>query len=58
MKSMIQKIIDKVKENKLENEFINNYFHKNIPLLIDSYPLHYDTIGCSDHCPVVLIIQL
>ncbi len=24
----------------------------------DSYILHGDTVGCSDHCPVVLVLKL
>ena len=28
------------------------------PGVYDSYILHEDTVGCSDHCPVVLVLQL
>lgn len=24
----------------------------------DSYILHKDTVGCSDHCPVVLVVKI
>lgn len=26
-------------------------------LVRDSYILHEDTVGCSDHCPIVLVLQ-
>lgn len=29
-----------------------------IPMLYDSYILHEDTVGVSDHCPVVLVIEM
>jgi exonuclease III len=28
------------------------------PGVLDSYLLHEDTIGISDHCPAVLLIQI
>jgi exodeoxyribonuclease III len=28
------------------------------PAVLDSYILHKDTVGCSDHCPVVLVLKL
>jgi exonuclease III len=28
------------------------------PGVSDSYSLYADTIGCSDHCPVVLVVKL
>lgn len=28
------------------------------PWIYDSYYLHDDTVGCSDHCPVMLVLQL
>lgn len=27
-------------------------------LVHDSYILHKETVGCSDHCPVVLVVKL
>lgn len=29
-----------------------------IPGIVDSYILPEDTIGCSDHCPVMLVMKL
>ncbi len=29
-----------------------------IPSVYDSYILHEDTLGCSDHCPIVLIVRV
>lgn len=29
-----------------------------LPYVFDSYILHEDTIGCSDHCPVMLVLKL
>ena len=26
--------------------------------IVDSYILHEDTVGCSDHCPVGLVIRI
>lgn len=32
---------------------------KTSPVLAhDSYILHKDTVGCSDHCPVVLVVKI
>lgn len=28
------------------------------PAVFDSYILHEDTVGCSDHCPVALVVAL
>lgn len=28
------------------------------PSVYDSYILHEDTKGCSDHCPVALVLQV
>lgn len=28
------------------------------PRAVDSYILAEDTVGCSDHCPVVLVLAL
>jgi exodeoxyribonuclease III len=36
-----------------------NLFDENSKMKIeDSYILHDDTVGCSDHCPVILILAL
>ena len=34
------------------------YKDEPIPCVYDSYILHQDTFGISDHCPVVLVIKL
>lgn len=28
------------------------------PAVSDCYILHQDTVGCSDHCPIVLVLKL
>lgn len=37
-------------------EFRNN--DGSCPNLVDSYILHEDTIGVSDHCPIILIMEV
>ena len=29
-----------------------------VPGVVDCYILHEDTVGCSDHCPVMLIVRV
>ncbi|CAE7498519.1 ARP, partial [Symbiodinium microadriaticum] len=29
-----------------------------VPGVLDSYILHEDTLGCSDHCPIMLVMRL
>ena len=29
-----------------------------VPGVVDSYILHEDTLGCSDHCPIMLVMKL
>lgn len=41
------------KETSNHAEILNK-----VPGVLDCYSLHGETVGCSDHCPVILILQL
>jgi exonuclease III len=41
-----------------KRESNNNSANSHIAQVLDSYILHEDTVGCSDHCPIVLIVRV
>lgn len=46
-----------VNKEQLRRQTDTSKNNANHPILYDSYILHADTVGFSDHCPVVLILQ-